>query len=368
MTRKASDPTPTSAQVHSSRDSLPRRFARRLVSIPGYAVLATLCVGTVPVSLPAALLHDALRDRRRWPATRALLFFAVYLTTEVVFVVLAFFSWLLGGASFGEPTARTIHYDAALQRAFTGWLFHALLRIYGMRTEVSGLEHARKGPFLLFVQHQSKVDTVLAGVTVANPNRILLRYVLKRELLWDPCLDVVGNRLPNAFVARTGERGRAELDAVRSLAHDLGSSDGILIYPEGTTFSRAKLDASRAKLRASGRVDLADLADRMRHVLPPRVGGPLALFDAAPGLDVVVCMHTGFEGARDFSSILRGELSGKTLRVELVRIPASQVPAGDEARARWLFERWLDVDAWVDRNREPVAALSEPTAAPSAGS
>ena len=37
---------------------------------------------------------------------------------------------------------------------------------------------------------------------VAREARIRLRYVLKHELRWDPCLDIVGWRLPNAFVRR----------------------------------------------------------------------------------------------------------------------------------------------------------------------
>ncbi|MDC0708578.1 hypothetical protein POL68_08865 [Stigmatella sp. ncwal1] len=44
-----------------------------------------------------------------------------------------------------------------------------------------------------------------------------LKYVLKRELLWDPCLDVVGRRLPNVFVERSGDRGKAEIEAVATL-------------------------------------------------------------------------------------------------------------------------------------------------------
>ena len=45
-------------------------------------------------------------------------------------------------------------------------------------------------------------DTVLPVVFFALPTGVRLRYVLKRELLFDPCLDIVGQRLPNYFARR----------------------------------------------------------------------------------------------------------------------------------------------------------------------
>jgi hypothetical protein len=57
------------------------------------------------------------------------------------------------------------------------------------------------------LRHASIGDTLLASALVGRPHGIFwLRYVLKRELLWDPCLDVVGNRLPHVFVDRASDR------------------------------------------------------------------------------------------------------------------------------------------------------------------
>jgi len=183
-----------------------------------------------------------------------------------------------------------------------------------------------------------------------------LRYVLKRELLWDPCLDLVGRRLPNAFVARGSERSthaatRAtlpttpEIDAVKSLARDLNERSAVLIYPEGTRFSESKLARAKERLRELGRTEHADLAAGFRHVLPPKLGGPLALLSAAPDVDVVVLEHTGFEGAATLASFWNGGLIGKTVRVRLRRFGAATLPR--DALAGWLFARWAEVDAWV---------------------
>jgi 1-acyl-sn-glycerol-3-phosphate acyltransferase len=84
------------------------------------------------------------------------------------------------------------------------------------------------------------VDTMLPAHLVANPTGFRLRYVLKKELLADPTLDIGGNRLPNYFINRGAGDSAKETEAVRRLASDLGSNDGVLIYPEGTRYSEEK--------------------------------------------------------------------------------------------------------------------------------
>jgi 1-acyl-sn-glycerol-3-phosphate acyltransferase len=214
-----------------------------------------------------------------------------------------------------------------------------------MRVETEGLDLANEAPFLLFARHASVADTVLAAVFVANPRRLLLRYVLKRELLWDPCLDVVGRRLPNAFVRRRGPGLDSEVAAIAGLARGLDEGSGILIYPEGKRYSDARRVAAVAALAAKGEGELARIAAGFRNVLPPRLRGPLALFDAAKGIDLVLLEHTGFEGAATFPEFWHGALVGQALHVRLRRFPASSIPA--EGRDRWLFERWAEMDDWI---------------------
>ena len=44
------------------------------------------------------------------------------------------------------------------------------------------------------------------------------RYVLKDDLLIDPCLDIVGNRLPNHFLDRFPHDGAVELGLLEAMA------------------------------------------------------------------------------------------------------------------------------------------------------
>jgi 1-acyl-sn-glycerol-3-phosphate acyltransferase len=316
------------------------------LSVPLYLAFAALFAVGAPLWLLAATAADVVGRGRGWPRTRALGFFWIYLACEVVGIVLATGIWLvtLGGLIGGSSRYRGV--NAALQRWWSGALFRGGVRLFSMKVQVEGLDLAREGPFLLFVRHASTADTVLAAALVANPNRILLRYVLKRELLWDPCLDIVGRRLPNAFVDRTGSRTRAEVEAVAQLAEDLDANAGVLIYPEGTRFTEAKLARGLEALRDRNHDRLVSIASTFRNVLPPRLGGPLALLDAAPGVDLVLLEHTGFEAAGSFTRFWSGGLIGKSLRVRVRRFSASAIPP--TGRDEWLFERWAEMDAWID--------------------
>jgi len=296
-------------------------WARRAVTLPVYFALFSLAAASAPVALPIALVTDVFTGRAKvLPRTRALLFFGVYLTCEVFGVVGSFLLWARGHAHNVEP-----HF--ALQRAFTGALFRGAVRLFSMKVNVQGLDGVGAGPLLLLVRHSSTADTVLTAALVINPLELHARYVIKRELLWDPCLDIVGRRLPNAFIDRTVAKG----SEVGALARDLDARSAVLIYPEGTRFSPEKLAA--AGERGVG----------FREVLPPRIGGVIALLEAAPGVDVVFVEHTGFEGAATFRRFWSGALVRQTIRVRLRRV----APPRPEDREAWLMDQWREVDRWI---------------------
>ena len=341
------DSTPA---VRRRQEPLASIWARRALSLPLYLGLALLCLAGAPLWVLLTAATDLARGQARtWPRTRALGFFALYLACEVVGVLVATLLWLatLGGR-LGGP-GRFLDANAALQRGWTSVLFRGGVLLFSMKVTVEGLELARTGPLLLLVRHASTADTVLAAALVANPNRLLLRYVLKRELFWDPCLDIVGRRLPNAFVDRSAGRSRGEIEAVARLARDLDARSAALIFPEGTRFTGERLAGRLEALRDGKQERLLAIASGFRHVLPPKLGGTLALLEAAPGVDLLLLEHTGFEAAESFADFWGGGLVGCSVRVRLRRFPAASIPAS--GRDLWLFERWAEMDDWIARNR-----------------
>jgi 1-acyl-sn-glycerol-3-phosphate acyltransferase len=339
--------------------------ARRLLTIPGFALAALAALASAPLWLPVAGLVDLAR-RRGAITLRSACFLAFYLVCELVGLLISAGLWL------ARPFARwdAERWSALHFRLQDGWgtaLLRAATRCFDLRFEIEEQDEggaavghppdapdaARlgQGPYLLMLRHASTGDTLLASALVGWPHGMRLRYVLKRELLWDPCLDVVGNRLPHVFVDRASDDSQREIARVQALARDLSARDGVLIYPEGTRFSHAKRARVLERLAREGDAKQLEYARSLHGVLPPRTGGALGLLEAAPQADVVVCAHTGFERAASLARIWSGELLHATIRVRFQRIPRARIPHTRAAQAEWLRERWQEIDAWVASQR-----------------
>ncbi len=329
---------------------------RRLLSIPAVLVLAAASVLAAPVWIPGLALVDGFRPARRGAALRAGAMLAVYAQCEAIGLAASALLWLASPGRSDAARARFLRRNLALQRWWATSLFEAAVRIYGMKLDLEGADEPARGPLLLLPRHASVADTLLPAILVSAPHGIRLRYVLKRELLWDPCLDVVGNRLPNVFVRRGSEDSEREIAVVAELGRGLASDEGVLIYPEGTRWTPEKRARVIERFREAGDSERAKRAERLRYVLPPRRGGLLALLDAAPEADVVFCAHTGLEGAATLADLWRGELVGRTVRVRFWRVARGEVPAERGARIAWLETWWERVDAWVGSHAGPMAA------------
>lgn len=325
-----------------SDSSLASAWRRRAVTLPAVLGGLALTIVALPVAVGVAALVDAAR-RTRWAATRSVLFLAWYLACETVGLLACFGLWVCGLARPGSARGVAAHY--ALEWWWARRLMAGATRLFGLRLEVEGADVLPKGPLLVFMRHASVGDTLLPAVLLSSRHGLRLRYVMKRELLWDPCLDIVGNRLPNLFVDRASRDSAREARAVGALAEGLGEGEGVLIYPEGTRFTPAR----RARMLADPA--LAARAERLEWVLPPRTGGPIALLERSPGTDVVFCAHAGFEGTATFGDLWSGALVGARVRIRFWRVAAGEIPMEKEARIAWLFAWWERIDVWLRDKR-----------------
>lgn len=322
-------------------ESSTQRWRRRSLTFPTFVLAAIAFVALSPVLVLICLALDVAL-RKRFATTRAVLALGLYFACEALGLVASLAVWL---AYRRRPAAYTAA-NYRLQQLWARTLLGGAMRLYGMRAHVRGAESLEPGPFFLFVRHASTVDTLLAANFVAPHHPYRLRYVIKRELLWDPCLDVVGQRVPNVFIRRGSGDSQREIDALRTLARDLGPEDGVLIYPEGTRATATK----RAK--ALGRIRTADPQRHARigaitHVLPPRFGGPLGLIEERPDVDVVLLAHSGFEGVESLNDLWHGALIDRDLHIEFWRVKAADIPGNRAEREAWLDSQWVRLDAWV---------------------
>ncbi len=331
-------------------------IARRAKTVPPILLGLLAVTALFPLALVAALAVDLVRwivFRRPWMAVRLLCFLWAYLAAESGGLIALLGIWLASGC--GARRAWLAERTWRFQQVWAGALFAVARTLFGLRVEVSDDDAVRPGPVLVLIRHASIVDNLLPSVFVARAHRLHLRYVLKRDLLSDPCLDVAGRRLPNYFVRRgTGEE--VERRNIRRLAEGLGPQDGVVLYPEGTRFTPERRRLAIARLEASDPA-LAARAERIRHLLAPRVGGFLAVLDGAPEADVVVLAHQGLDGLRLISDIWGGAIVGRTIRVRFTRTARSAIPEDRADRVRWLFDAWADADAWVGAQ---IAGASAP--------
>lgn len=311
---------------------------RRVVTTSIYALSWLLLTLLSPLWVVAALLVGLAR-RRSLIILRLLFFAWFYFGLELIALMLV--AWTIATQAGGEPRLRSLY---SLQSWWASSTWSVAAKTLQLRIVVDGADCAMPGPTILLIRHASILDTLLPSVYVQRPHDYRVRYVLKQELLFDPCIDVVGNALPNYFVDRTGNMKR-ELAGIRALVQNLGT-DGVLIFPEGTRFSPKKREQVLRKLDAEASPHLA-AARRLSHVLAPKPAGVLTLLAELPSVDCVFLSHTGLEAFAKIGDLLSGEVVGSTVHVHLWRVDANDIPKESDERLRWLYAQWEKVNAFV---------------------
>jgi 1-acyl-sn-glycerol-3-phosphate acyltransferase len=216
------------------------RWGRRAVTVLLYLGLGALSVALLPVTMLMALATDSVRRTGHLVTVRCALGLTRYFLCEAVGIVASFGLWVVNGLWPGATVNRMVTWNLLLQRLWARTLFTGATRLFCMRTEVTGVDSVRRGPLFLFSRHVSTLDTLMPVVFASHPYTLRLRHVMKRELLWDPCLDIVGQRTRNAFVRRGSDEREKEIALLRQLAATVGARDGVLLFPEGTRISPSK--------------------------------------------------------------------------------------------------------------------------------
>lgn len=321
---------------------------RRLLTLPILFLATALITLGLPLWWLLAWVVGQLCAGAR-AAPRVLLFLTVFLWCEVLGVLASAWLWIRHGWHC-NPASRQHFLDAnfRLQFWWADSLKRAAARLFRLRFRIEGAEHLDGDGVIMLPRHCSIGDTLIPIVFYCAAHDRRLRYVLKRELLADPCLDIVGNRLPNYFVDRATENTGREVEGIQALAADLPSDHGILIYPEGTRFSAGKRRSLLARL-ANKDPQLAKRAAAWDRLLPPRSAGPVGLLLANPGRDVVFCAHTGFEGSASFATLFNGSWLDTEVRVHFWRIPFADLPQNSSGLKAFLHDQWDRMNAEVNR-------------------
>ena len=299
--------------------------------------LALLC--SLPIWVPVLCLADLVRGKWRMPLFRFTLFGLLWAWLETLGVIASALLWLIGLG--GNQSA-----NYALQKIWTRGIVGALSLSVGLRIDVEGVEDLGEGPFIALCRHASLADSVMSAWVFATRARLRPRYVLKKELKLDPCLDIVGNRLPNYFLHRQSSDVATELQGIEQMAQGLGARDIAVIFPEGTRANDAKRTRILEQIRRKS-AERAQRLESLRYLMTPKTAGVSALLSAVPNAKIVTMWHTGFDGMDSFRGIVK-HLAKSAVRVH-VKVTAhhrSTIATG-EAFVAWLDDQWIAMDAAV---------------------
>ena len=215
---------------------------------------------------------------------------------------------------------------------------------------------AQDGHYLVLANHQSWVDIVVLQ-RVFNRRIPLMRFFLKRQLIWVPLLGVAWWALDFPFMARhtreqiqrRPELAGRDIEATRRACGKFRAIPvAIMNFVEGTRFTPAKHEAQ---------------ASPYRHLLKPRAGGVAFVLDAmGDGLHAILDVTIAYPARRPSLVDLLAD------RVPEIRVHVRQRPIPDglavgdyqadpEVRAR--FQAWIN-GIWQDKDADMARLLENP--------
>lgn len=324
-----------------------KSWIRRPVIGSGIAFLTIALFFLAPIWIPVLALVDAVRGRWRFPLVRFAGFGFFWCLLEMIGIWWALLLWCTG-----QGHNVRLHYK--LQTWWTKSLIQALGFTVGLSITVEGAENLGDGPYVALCRHASLADSIMSAWVVATHAHLQPRYVLKKELKVDPCLDILGHRLPNYFIDRQSSDVSAELMGIEQMANGLGAKDCAVIFPEGSRASGKKRARALERLRERS-PERATRLEGLQYLIAPKPAGASALLNAVPNANVVTMWHSGFDGLDTFKGVLKHLGSQKArVHVKVQRHERSTVSSGEQF-VEWLDAQWVHMDQAVARQLASIA-------------
>ncbi len=295
----------------------------------------------LPFSLFLLLLIDIV-FKKKFIFCKCLIFLTLFLFFSFIGLLKAFFSWLF----FKNNYSYFISYNSKIKKWWAYNIFFSAQKLFSINIKIRGLESLQtNSAFIFFMRHVSLFDVLLMEALVAYPFDISIRYIMKKELLWNPCIDIVGQRLVNYFVNRSARNKTLEIKNISLLAKNLKVKDSVLIYPEGTRFNIKKRTHILRKLKKSNNIHFYKYAKSLKKTLPPRLGGSLGLLvENNNEADVVFCNHIGFEIFSNFIKLFQSNFIGNTIFIKFNKVLFKDIPKNKKNLKKWFLQRWLQLD------------------------
>jgi 1-acyl-sn-glycerol-3-phosphate acyltransferase len=326
---------------------MPPAAVRRPVTVTTWVVLSVVCLVLSPLVLAlAAVAAAVLRRPQPLLLTR---FVIAYFALELRVLAACALLWVASGFGIRIRSThfRALHYR--LLRVFVGRLAGRLLRLLDVDVRPELTAEAREAldasrPLLFFSRHAGPGDTLLLLDLLVRLDR-LPSVVFKDTLAIDPCVDLIGHRLPHAILD-TSDREGSEA-RIEQVAASLDPRGVLVLFPEGGNFTVERRRRALRRLWRKGHRRQARQASEMPNVMPPQPTGALAAMRGNPAADVIFSAHTGLGLAAFPNELWRHTPIGGTLTERMWVVPAAERPTEPEAQIEWLYAWWGRLDEWV---------------------
>jgi len=327
------------------------RWRRRSRTIPAMLAITAVAVAGAPFLIAAAVAFDLVQGRLRFPSVRVLLFGIQYAINDSVEILLAPVFWLMAGFGTTLDRPTSIRRHERLQAWSIGVMSRRAERLLGLRldVELGANDSLTPGPVIVLCRHVNIVDASLPTLLYQRLG-YRTRGVIMAELLADPGFDLIYRRTGSVFIPR--DNGPQALQLLDRLQEGVDAATAIVIFPEGRLFRPELLTRFLAKLIDTD-PDRAQRVSGLRHVLPPRPGGVLALLDSIPHADVVVIAHAGLDQFGSFKELARAVPLKDAIQVTAWRIASDTIPTDTPDRVAWLDQQWVHVDQWIHERTSP---------------
>jgi 1-acyl-sn-glycerol-3-phosphate acyltransferase len=343
---------------------LPPTPIRRVLLVPLVVVIACALGALTPaVALLTAAFNLISRRARPERPRRSRLLRVTWLglawsAGETAALTVSLCLWLVSGFGGRLDTEPYQARNYAVIKWFLDLIYRVAGRACGLSVTVTGPQEAgpsRDRPLIVLSRHAGPGDSLLLIHYLLSVCERRPRVVMKATLQLDPSMDILANRVPNAFLHRAGSH---HVDQIRRLAVSLDGSSALAIFPEGGNWTPHRWRRAIDRLRRGGRPDLAERAAAMPNVLPPHASGALAAIEACPAADVIFVAHTGLDRLVSVRDVWRGLRADMEIRARWWRVPAASVPRAvtREAQLTWLYDWWQRIDAWITAENSGTAA------------
>ena len=237
-----------------------------------------------------------------------------YALNDTAEILLAPIFWVMAGLGTRLDGPASVRRHERLQAWSTAVLARRAERLLGLQLELcaDGADALEPGPVIVLCRHVSIVDASLPALLYQRL-RYRTRGVIMAELLADPGFDLIYGRTGSVFIPR--DNGPEAREQIAQLGHGADPQTALVIFPEGRLFRPDRRQRSLRRLTECD-PDRARRLDGIRHVIPPRPGGVLALLEALPDADVVVIAHLGLDQYPTLRELARAVPLSQPVRVD----------------------------------------------------